>query len=116
MIQEAMQSSFILSKIKKTSWKNRGYINHLLLLFRFMQKQKLSPLEGQHYFLLRNRYQEEYVELLRETNPLKYQVYLEEQEKLVKQQTDELKMEVVRQQYLIEEDKNKYEQWVKLKK
>jgi hypothetical protein len=83
MLQEAMQSPFMLSKIKKTSWLNRGYINNLFLLYKLMQKQKLSPTEGHHYFVLRKKYEEEYSSLLKEINPLKYRVYQEEQLKLL---------------------------------
>lgn len=116
MLQEAMQSPFILEKIKRTSWENRGYIKNLFLLYRLMQKQKLSPAEGQHYFVLRNKYQDEYLSLLKENNPLKYQIYLEEQQKLLSQQQEDNQKELNRQQILIQEERKEYEQWISLQK
>ena len=116
MLQEILQSSFILEKTKITSWENRGYIQSLLLLFRLMKKQRLSPAEGQLYFLLRNKYQEEYMSLLKESDPIKYQIYLEEQQKLVMLQQDQNKIKQENQLRLIEEEKAEYEHWMALKK
>ena len=116
MLQEVMQSSFILEKTKITSWENRGYIQSLLLLFRLMKKQRLSPAEGQLYFLLRNKHQDEYMSLLKEIDPIKYQVYLEEQQKLVMLQQDQNKIKQENQLRIIEEEKAEYEQWMALRK
>jgi L-rhamnose mutarotase len=116
MLQEIMLSTFILEKTKKTSWQNRGYIQRLLLLNRLMKKQKLSPAEGQLYFILRNKYQEEYMALLKESNPVKYQIYIEEQQKLLMLQQEEIKTRKELQAILIEEEKAVYEQWMSLKK
>ena len=116
MLQEAMQSPFILEKIKTTSWGNRSYIKELFLLYRLMQKQKLSPAEGQHYFVLRNKYQQEYMYLLKETNPVKYQVFIEEQERLMQQKQDQLLSKAAKQQQLVEEERKEYLQWLALQK
>lgn len=112
MIQEALQSPFILEKIKGTSWENRKNINDMLLLFRLMKKNKLSPAEGQVYFLLRNQYEEAYVNLLREINPVKYQIYLEEQENLILQKAAAHQNEIERQQQLVEQERKEYEEWM----
>lgn len=116
MLQEAMQSIFILEKIKNTSWENRGYIKDLLLLYRLTQKQKLSPAEGQHYFVLRYKFQEEYACLLKETNPIKYQVYIEEQQRLLEEKQDQLKIASVQKEKQIQQEKEEYQQWLALQK
>lgn len=116
MLQEAIQSGFILDKIKKTSWENRGYIKELLILYNLMQKQKLSPAEGQHYFVLRNKYQEEYASLLKETNPIKYQVYVEEQQKLLEEQQNQIKIYFAQIEQKIKQEKEEYHQWLAIQK
>ena len=116
MIQQAMVSPFILSKIKITNWENRIYIQNLLLLYRLMHKQRLSAAEGQHFFLLRNKYKDEYLNLLKETDAVKYQVYLEEQERLSKFEADQKTLEQARQKLYLEEEKKEYEQWMALQK
>jgi hypothetical protein len=116
MVQEILQSPFILEKSKITKWENRAYIKNLLLLFRLMKKQKLSPPEGQLYFLLRNKYQEEYMGLLRESDPLKYQVYLEEQQKFFMLQQEQTKTLKAHHQLLVEQKQAEYEQWMALRK
>ncbi len=116
MINEAIKSPFILEKINRTSWEKRSYIKTLLLLFRLMQKQRLSPAEGQLYFLLRNQYQEDYLNLLKESHPLKYQIYLEEQEKLFNHQQFQKNKEQESHRLLVDEERKEYEQWMALQK
>ena len=79
MATRYFNSPFLLEKINTAKQKNSRYINDLCWLYRIMQKQRLSPMEGQVYFLLRNKYQNEYMDLLKEKDPVKYQVYIEEQ-------------------------------------
>jgi hypothetical protein len=116
MLQEAMQSIFILQKIKCTNWESRGYIKDLLLLLRLMQKQKLSSVEGQHYFVLRNKYQDEYACLLKETNPIKYHVYIEEQQKLSEEKQDQIKMASAQKEKQIQQEIEEYQKWLALQK
>jgi hypothetical protein len=116
MIEEAIKSPFILEKIKRTSWEKRSYIKTLLLLYRLMQKQRLSPAEGQLYFLLRNKYQVEFLSLLKESYPLKYQIFLEEQEKLFISQQEKARREQDIVRLIIEEERKEYEQWMALQK
>ncbi len=116
MLQEALTSPFILEQIKITPWENRRAIHDLLLLYRLMNKQRLSPAEGQLYFLLRNKYEEGYVQLLKENHPLRYQVYLEEQEKMQNQQEEQINQEKVRQQALVEQERKEYEEWLAIQK
>lgn len=116
MLEEALQSPYILEKIKNTSWKNRDVINKILLLFRLMKKNRLSAAEGHVYFLLRNQYEEAYLNLLREMDPIKYQIYLEEQEKLLLQKEASHQNEIKRQQQIVEQEKKDYEIWLSIQK
>ena len=54
--------------------------------------------------------------LLKESNPIKYQIYIEEQQKLLMLQEEEIKTKQELQAILIEEEKAAYEQWMALKK
>ena len=116
MLQEATQSPFILEKIKDTSWENRDIINDILLLFRLMKKNRLSAAEGQVYFLLRNKYDEAYMNLLRETDSMKYQMFLEEREKMLHQKELSNQNEIIKQQQLVEQEKKEYEEWLAFQK
>ena len=116
MLEEAMQSPYILEEIKKTSWENRDVINKILLLFRLMKKNRLSAAEGHVYFLLRNQYEEAYMNLLRELDPIKYQIYLEEQEKLLLQKEASHINEIERQRQQVEQEKKEYEAWLMFQK
>ena len=116
MLEEAMQTPYILEKIKDTSWENRKIINDILLLFRLMKKNRLSAAEGHVYFLLRNQYEEAYLNLLREMDPIKYQIYLEEQEKLLLQKVASHQNEIKRQQQIVEQEKKDYETWLSIQK
>ena len=116
MKQEAFQSPFIFENLKDTNFKNCKSINDMLLLFRLMKKNKLSPAEGHVYFLLRNKYEDAYMNLLREMNPLKYQIYLEEQEKLLLQKEASHQNEIERQQQLVEQEKKEYQEWLMFQK
>jgi hypothetical protein len=116
MFQIAIQSSFILGEIKKTSRENRKRIRDLFLLCQLMQKQKLSSVEGQHYFVLRNKYQDEYACLLKETNPIKYHVYIEEQQKLLEEKQDQIKMASAHKEKQIQQEIEEYQKWLALQK
>lgn len=115
MLQEIMQSPYILNQIKITKGSNRQFIEELLLLQRLMIKQKLSPAEGQHYFVLRNRHKDSYLYLLKELYPLQYQVFLEEQEQLQQRQENSVKESLLQRQ-LVEAERKEYEQWLAFQK
>jgi hypothetical protein len=83
MTQEIQTPVFILNEEKKKGHRNMHYIKELQLLFRLMTKGKLSPAEGQVYFLLRNKLENAYVQLLKEINPFRYEIYLEEKTALL---------------------------------
>jgi hypothetical protein len=54
--------------------------------------------------------------LLREIDPLKYQVYLEEQQNFFMLQQEQNKTLKVSQKLLIENEQAEYEQWMALRK
>jgi len=116
MLEEAMQTPYILEKIKDTSWENRTIINDILLLFRLMKKNRLSAAEGQVYFLLRNKYEEVYMNLLREMDSMKYQIFLEEREKMLHQKELSNQSEIEKQQQIVEQEKKEYEAWLAFQK
>jgi len=81
-----------------------------------MKKDRLSAAEGHVYFLLRNQYEEAYLNLLREMDPIKYQIYLEEQEKLKLQKEASHQNEIKRQQQIVAQEKKDYEMWLSIQK
>lgn len=116
MLQEAIQSPHILSRLQVTKWENRNQIESLIRLLRLMKKQRLSPAEGQLYFLLRHKFPNDYLQLLKETDPIKYRACMEEQEKSNQQKQSELISMSLRQQQWIEEEKREYAFWLSLQK
>ena len=82
MLQKIMQFGSNAEVINSKTLQHQGYIQNILLLAGLMQNKKLSPAEGQLFFVLRHTYQEEYLGLLKVHNPISYQVYLEEQQVL----------------------------------
>ena len=114
MIQEALQSYFILSKIKTTKWENRSYISQLLLMLKLMKKTRLSAAEGQLYFFLRNKYDQEFLHLLKENDPLQYRVFLEEQERMDFQQDIETMNKQNKIKTLINNEIDEYHQWLSI--
>jgi len=116
MIKEALQSVFIVNKIKATSWEDRKYINHLMLLLRLMKKSKLSAAEGQLYFLLRNKYEEEYLQLLKETAPERYRFFIEDRELQHKHKEAEMESQEQRIAKQISRELAEYKQWIAIQK
>lgn len=78
MIQEIQTPVFILKEEKLKGNNNKRYIKEINMLYRLMTKERLSPAEGQVYFLLRNKRENAYFQLLKEIFPLRYEIYLEE--------------------------------------
>jgi hypothetical protein len=114
MIQEALQSYFILSKIKTTKWENRSYISQLLLMLKLMKKTRLSAAEGQLYFFLRTKYDQEFLLLLKENDPLQYRVFLEEQERMHHQEDIETTNKQNNIKTLIKNEIDEYHQWLSI--
>jgi hypothetical protein len=112
MNKELLQSLFILNKVKTTAWENRTYINKLVLMLRLMKKNRLSPAEGQLFFLLRNKYESEYLELLKEIDPDKYKIVLEERELLMLKTQKEVETEAQKIARQINIELAEYNQWM----
>ena len=83
MIQEIQTPVFIIKEEKLTGSNNKRYIKEINMLYRLMTKERLSPAEGQVYFLLRNKIEHAYLQLLKEIFPLRYEIYLEEKSALL---------------------------------
>jgi hypothetical protein len=83
MIQEIQTPVFILKEEKLKGSNNMRYIKEINMLYRLMTKERLSPAEGQVYFLLRNKIEHAYLQLLKEIFPLRYEIYLEEKSALL---------------------------------
>jgi hypothetical protein len=83
MIQEIQTPVFILKEEKLRGINNKRYIKEINMLYRLMTKERLSPAEGQVYFLLRNKIEHAYLQLLKEIFPLRYEIYLEEKSALL---------------------------------
>jgi len=116
MIQEALQSYFILSKIKTTKWENRNYIKELLLLLRLMKKTKLSAAEGQLYFLLRNKYQQDFLQLLKDADPIKYRAFMEEQELAVQQKITDKLNKIQKIKATVQSEIDEYNLWLSIQR
>jgi hypothetical protein len=109
-----LSSPFLRQQLKATDWKNRAELHQQVLLYRLMKKKRLSAIEGQLYFHLRNRYQESYVQLLKEMNPVAYKAYLEQQEALLCRQSMEQQSLADRQREWIAQEKREYAMWLSL--
>lgn len=84
MTQEIQTPAFILNEEKLKGSKNKKrYIKEINMLFRLMTKTNLSFVEGHLYFLLREKRERAYLQLLKEIFPLRYEIYLEEKSALL---------------------------------
>ncbi len=110
MVTEQIISPFILKKIKETSWIDNNYIDDLSRILRLMQKSKLGFFSLQMYFILKQRYPQEYLSLLNEHNPALYEKEILEKQKIEKEKAEnEAK---TNQKANISQDKKEYEKWV----
>lgn len=78
MIQENQKAMLTFEDVRDKIKFHKKHYHHVFLMFRMMNKKKLSFIEGHHFFLLRNKYEKAYVQLLRELDPMRYELYLEE--------------------------------------
>ena len=110
MVSEQITSPFILQKTKEASQIDNNYIDDLSRILRLMQKSKLGFFSLQMYFILKQRYPQEYLSLLNEHNPAQY-----EKEILEKQRIEKEKAEIeanMSKTANIKQDKKEYEKWV----
>ncbi len=110
MVTEQIISPFILKKIKETSWIDNNYIDDLSRILRLMQKSKLGFFSLQMYFILKQRYPQEYLSLLNEHNPALYEKEILEKQKIEKEKAE--KEANTNKIANISQDKKEYEKWV----
>ena len=114
MEENNIHSPYLLQKIKETSWKNRNYINDLISLERMIQRGPQGFAGGQIYFLLREKYPVELLELLKEVSPQRYEAELAQQQKAVIDKASyEEKMATAEKQEA-EREKEAYANWIAL--
>ena len=114
MEENNINSPYLLQKIKETSWKNRDYINDLIRLERMIQKGPQGFAGGQIYFLLREKYPVEFLELLKEASPQRYEAALADQQKsVIDKASYEEKMAAAEKQEA-EKEKKVYANWIAL--
>ncbi len=68
-----VDSSFLKHLIGKTSWKNRDYIDELIMLNEYIINHPTQWASSVHYRMLKEKYQNEYLELLKENSIEKYE-------------------------------------------
>ena len=114
MEENNTNSPDLLQKIKETIWKNRDYINDLIRLERMIKKGPQGFAGGQIYFLLREKYPVEFLELLKEASPQRYEAELADQQKSeIEKASYEEKMAAVEKQEA-EREKQAYANWIAL--
>ena len=114
MEENNTNSPYLLQKIAATSWKNRDYINDLLRLERMIRNGPQGYAGGQIYFLLREKYPVELLELLKEVSPQRYEAELAQQQKAVIDKASyEEKMATAEKQET-EREKEAYANWIAL--
>jgi len=114
MEENNINSPYLLQKIAETSWKNRDYINDLIRLERMIQKGPQGFAGGQIYFLLREKYPVEFLELLKEASPQRYEAALADQQKSkIKKASYEEKIATAEKQQA-EREKEAYANWISL--
>ena len=110
MVAEQISSPFILQKIRETSWISNSYIDELSRMHRLMSKSKLGFFSIQMFFILKQRYPQEYLSLLNEQNPELNEKEIVDQKKIEKEKRDEKesrqKIENIRQ------EKKDLEKWI----
>jgi hypothetical protein len=107
MEENDINSPYLLQKIKETSWKNRDYINDLIRLERMIQKGPQGFAGGQIYFLLREKYPVEFLELLKEA------ALSDQQKSEIEKASYEEKMAAAEKQEA-EKEKEAYANWIAL--
>ena len=111
---QTITSAYIIQKIKDTEWKDRQYINILQQLERFIKHGANGIAGNQVYFNIRNSYRTEYLGLLKESSPERYEDELKS-EKEQKELAAKKKI-IDKQKKAIEEaeEKEAYKKWMNL--
>jgi hypothetical protein len=114
MEENNINSPYLLQKIKETSWKNRDYINDLIRLERMIQKGPQGFAGGQIYFLLREKYPVEFLELLKEASPKRYKAALADQQKSEIEKASYKEKMIAAEKQEAEKEKKAYANWIAL--
>jgi hypothetical protein len=110
MVSEQITSPFILQKTKEAPQVDNNYIDDLSKILRLMQKSKLGFFSLQMFFILKQRYPQEYLSLLSEQNPALYEKEILEKQKIEKEKAE--KEANMNKTANIKQDKKEYEKWV----
>ena len=110
MVAEQITSPFILKKIEETSWINNNYIDDLSRMQRLISKSKLGFFSVQMFFILKQRYPQEYLSLLNEHNPALYEKEVLEQQKIEKEKAEKKDKEKAIENTM--QEKKEYEKWI----
>lgn len=73
-----IQSEYIKKKIQETSWLEHEKIDELICLYKYIRRPPTQFNSGMHFNYLKNHYEEEYFELIREFSEAAYQLAIEE--------------------------------------
>jgi hypothetical protein len=114
MEENNINSPYLLQKIKETSWKNRDYINDLIRLECMIQKGPQGFAGGQIYFLLRKKYPVEFLELLKEASPERYEAALADQQKSEIEKASYKEKITAAEKLEAEREKEAYANWIAL--
>ena len=76
-----IRSNFVKEEIKKTEWKNREYIKHLMDIEKFATDGYCSTGAGYIRMILKEKYPEQWKSIWLELNPEGYRKNLEWQKK-----------------------------------
>ncbi len=82
MVNYNPKSNFVKDKIKKTKWKDRDYIEKLLDLEEHaLGKRPRGFADAMYIHGIRGDYENEYLIILKELNPIEYGKYLKAKQK-----------------------------------
>ena len=107
-------SPFIVQKIKTTSWSNRTYINDLLKIRNWIINEPKGFNSGQHFWHYRNKYSQEYLALLEEINPVKYQFELIHRDEELAKKWNRLKQQKAIEMQEDAKEMEEYQEWMAL--
>ena len=108
-------SPFIVQKIKTTSWSNRTYINDLLKIRNWIINEPKGFISGQRFWHFRKKYPKEYLALLKEINPEKYQYEIIHREELLAQKWNRLKERKSNKMKEEVKEMEEYQEWMALR-
>lgn len=107
-----IKSKFVKKEVKKTAWKDREYIDHLMSIEKFALGTYVSSGHGYIRNILKGRYPEQWKAIWLELNPLLYkEIVKREKREKVKEMKEEVKWNKEEREVLLREKR----EWEKLK-